>query len=105
MTIQAYQTLYESSIAYGMRKALQAEQSKAEKYLQLQNLEKRILDKENEVKDLERRIWDMLDQERQDNAEKTEDHKREMAALFADNQSIVKQISDTLNMTNKVDGD
>ena len=25
MTIQAYQTLYESSIAYGMRKALQAE--------------------------------------------------------------------------------
>jgi dynein light intermediate chain len=35
MTIQAYQTLYESSIAYGMRKSLQAEQSKAEKYLQL----------------------------------------------------------------------
>ena len=25
MTVQAYQTLYESSIAYGMRKALQAE--------------------------------------------------------------------------------
>jgi dynein light intermediate chain len=28
MTIQAYQTLYESSIAYGMRKALMAEQRK-----------------------------------------------------------------------------
>ena len=28
MTIQAYQTLYESSIAYGMRKALMAEQNK-----------------------------------------------------------------------------
>ncbi len=28
MTIQAYQTLYESSIAYGMRKALMAEQKK-----------------------------------------------------------------------------
>merc|ERR1711966_588751 len=41
MTIQAYQTLYESSIAYGMRKALQAEQSKAEKLLQLASLEKR----------------------------------------------------------------
>jgi dynein light intermediate chain, axonemal len=26
MTVQAYQTLYESSIAYGMRKALMAEQ-------------------------------------------------------------------------------
>ena len=28
MTIQAYQTLYESSIAFGMRKALMAEQEK-----------------------------------------------------------------------------
>ena len=33
MTIQAYQTLYESSIAYGMRKALMAEQNNAEKKL------------------------------------------------------------------------
>jgi hypothetical protein len=30
MTIAAYQTLYESSIAFGMRKALQAEQGKAD---------------------------------------------------------------------------
>lgn len=30
MTIAAYQTLYESSIAFGMRKALMAEQRKAE---------------------------------------------------------------------------
>ena len=30
MTIAAYQTLYESSVAFGMRKALQAEQGKAE---------------------------------------------------------------------------
>ena len=33
MTIQAYQTLYESSIAYGMRKALQDEQQRADKML------------------------------------------------------------------------
>ena len=39
MTIQAYQTLYESSIAYGMRKALQAEQSKAEMLIKIQNIE------------------------------------------------------------------
>lgn len=30
MTIAAYQTLYESSIAFGMRKALQSEQGKAD---------------------------------------------------------------------------
>jgi dynein light intermediate chain len=39
MTIQAYQTLYESSVAYGMRKALQAEQRRAEMQITIKNLE------------------------------------------------------------------
>ena len=30
MTVAAYQTLYESSVAFGMRKALQAEQGKVD---------------------------------------------------------------------------
>ena len=30
MTLAAYQTLYESSVAFGMRKSLQAEQGKAD---------------------------------------------------------------------------
>ena len=71
MTIQAYQTLYESSIAYGMRKALQAEQSKAEKLLQLASLEKRCLEKENEINDLRKRILDKLHEEKLEK-EKTE---------------------------------
>ena len=70
MTIQAYQTLYESSIAYGMRKALQAEQSKAEKLLQLASLEKRCMEKENEINDLRRRINDKLEDEKQEKLEK-----------------------------------
>ena len=45
MTISAYQTLYESSIAFGMRKALMAEQKKAE----MQNKIKQL---ENESQDL-----------------------------------------------------
>lgn len=39
MTIQAYQTLYESSIAYGMRKALMAEQGKNEMQQNISDLE------------------------------------------------------------------
>merc|ERR1719387_2000511 len=49
MTIAAYQTLYESSIAFGMRKALQAEQGKAD-------MEKKIEELEEEKKDLERQV-------------------------------------------------
>ena len=66
MTIQAYQTLYESSIAYGMRKALQAEQSKAEMLLKIQHLQEENTDLEDEVDELKRRIDDMLKEEQSD---------------------------------------
>ncbi|XP_077337931.1 axonemal dynein light intermediate polypeptide 1 [Lithobates pipiens] len=49
MTISAYQTLYESSVAFGMRKALQAEQGKSD-------MEKRIAELEQEKKDMERQV-------------------------------------------------
>jgi hypothetical protein len=52
MTIAAYQTLYESSIAFGMRKALQAEQGKAD-------MEARIKQLEAEKKDLERQVQEL----------------------------------------------
>jgi dynein light intermediate chain len=38
MTIASYQTLYESSIAFGMRKALQSEQSKVEMQARVINI-------------------------------------------------------------------
>ncbi|XP_067304470.1 axonemal dynein light intermediate polypeptide 1 isoform X3 [Pseudorasbora parva] len=47
MTISAYQTLYESSVAFGMRKALQGEQGKSD-------AENKISDLESEKRDLER---------------------------------------------------
>merc|ERR1711966_97708 len=52
MTIAAYQTLYESSIAFGMRKALMAEQRKAE-------MEAKIKHLEAEKKDLERQVLEL----------------------------------------------
>jgi dynein light intermediate chain len=55
MTIAAYQTLYESSIAFGMRKALQAEQGKAD-------MEMRIKQLEQEKKELERQVQELKDE-------------------------------------------
>jgi len=49
MTISAYQTLYESSVAFGMRKALQAEQGKVD-------MEKMILELQGEKKNLEQQL-------------------------------------------------
>jgi dynein light intermediate chain len=47
--INCLQTLYESAVAFGMRKALQTEQGKNE-------MEGRIQSLEGEVKDLERQV-------------------------------------------------
>lgn len=49
MTIAAYQTLYESAVAFGIRKALQTEQGKSD-------LEARINTLEGDNKDLERQV-------------------------------------------------
>ncbi|NWZ71493.1 IDLC protein, partial [Acrocephalus arundinaceus] len=49
LTLSAYQALYESSVAFGVRKALQAEQGKA-------HLEKKIEELEEEKKELEKQV-------------------------------------------------
>jgi len=67
MTIAAYQTLYESSIAFGMRKALMAEQRKAEMEAQIKHLE-------SDKKDLERQVQELIN--RCDAIEKREQDRR-----------------------------
>ncbi|KAM4735006.1 axonemal dynein light intermediate polypeptide 1 [Anableps anableps] len=69
MTIATYQTLYESSIAFGMRKALQAEQGKAD-------IEKKIIDLESEKEDLLKQLDKQ--KEKCDAIEKRETEKRQV---------------------------
>ena len=100
MTIQAYQTLYESSIAYGMRKALQAEQSKAEKLLQLASLEKRCMEKAGEIQDLEHKIRDRLDEEEAEKKEKLDEHLRDTKSKKDKNAAMRKQLKESLTNLN-----
>jgi dynein light intermediate chain len=52
MSIAAYQTLYESSVAFGMRKALQAEQGKSD-------MENKIKELEEEKRQLEQQVLEL----------------------------------------------
>ena len=52
MTIDAYKTLYDSSVTFGVRKQLQAEQGMAE-------MEKKILDLETKKKTLDNRVMEL----------------------------------------------
>merc|ERR1712130_316304 len=61
MTIAAYQTLYESSIAYGMRKSLQSQQTKTKLTEEANQLKRECSELEKEVNDLNEQINDLQD--------------------------------------------
>ncbi|OAD56226.1 33 kDa inner dynein arm light chain, axonemal, partial [Eufriesea mexicana] len=70
MTLAAYQTLYQSSIAFGMRKALQAEQGKEdliatadELQLQKAELEKTVVELKQKFEQAERRATELREAE------------------------------------------
>eukprot|EP00658_Telonema_sp_P-2_P052660 TRINITY_DN408_c0_g1_i2.p2 TRINITY_DN408_c0_g1~~TRINITY_DN408_c0_g1_i2.p2 ORF type:complete len:101 (-),score=37.56 TRINITY_DN408_c0_g1_i2:205-507(-) len=84
MTVAAYQGLYESSVAYGMRKALRSEQLKAE-------LNKRTKEVEMQKLDLTHRV------------EELKQFCEETAKGFADNQTALeKKNSDELQQLKKI---
>ena len=105
MTIQAYQTLYESSVAYGMRKALQAEQSKAEKMLQLASLNKRCQEKDSEINELRRQIEEKLYDEKQEKLDKEQEHEQETEMKKQKNLSVRNSLAEILMTLNKGEGE
>merc|ERR1719373_1074676 len=101
MTICAYQTLYESSIAFGMRKALQAEQrrnqhSKKMKDLMVSNRELR-----QEVEELELKIAQIERHEAERRDQEERKHKEEVEMLKKMNASRKEQLETLLQAPKK----
>lgn len=74
MTICAYQSLYESSIAFGMRKALQAEQRKNQQAAKRRTLETEIGSLESQIANLEADIQRKLDEEKERRSVEEKEH-------------------------------
>lgn len=98
MTVASYQTLYESAIAFAMRKALQSEQSRAE-------LTARIRQQESEIRDLVSLGVELSQQ--CDSARSAEDARRDEAAerhqdevvfMRKHNSSLKKELEQLLSM-------
>jgi len=73
MTISSYETLYESSIAFGIRKALMAEQKRSEIESKIKQLEGNKRDLQQQIENLRRTIETAQQRaiERQEAEEKT----------------------------------
>ena len=96
MTIQAYQTLYESSIAFGMRKTLQAEQRRAEMEAATKTLTRECDDLQNEVDELEAEIKDIEEKEMQRKESDDRTHKEEVEFKKKANNHLKDQLEGLL---------
>lgn len=101
MTIQAYQTLYESSIAYGMRKALMAEQGKNEMNGNIKQLEDACHQHANDIKDLEKEIEDIIERDEQDCLREEKAHQDQVEYLNALNDDYKEELETLLSTPQK----
>ena len=80
MTIAAYQTLYQSSVTFAMRKQLQAEHGKADLERKIEELEAKKTKLQNKVTELESKI-EAIDKRNKERKE-AEAKKREQEIEF-----------------------
>ncbi|KNC51988.1 inner dynein arm light chain, axonemal [Thecamonas trahens ATCC 50062] len=96
LTIQAYQTLYESSVAFGMRKALQAQQGKSEMEETIERLEDENRDLARSVQELKAKIEAIEKRESDRRALEEKKHAEEVAFLKRTNAQLKSQLETIL---------
>jgi dynein light intermediate chain len=97
MTIQAYQALYESSIAYGMRKALMAEQKKNEMQTNITQLRQSCDELESEVTRQDQEIIDVVKKEEEEVARESKAHEDQINYLKALNTDYERELKEILS--------
>ncbi|XP_065651954.1 33 kDa inner dynein arm light chain, axonemal isoform X4 [Hydra vulgaris] len=92
MTIAAYQTLYESSIAFGMRKALQAEQGKTDMEQKINDLTQQKEELEKQVNELKGKCDAIEKRDVERRAIEDKKHSEEIQFLKKTNQQLKTQL-------------
>eukprot|EP00043_Microstomoeca_roanoka_P012502 m.121042 g.121042 ORF g.121042 m.121042 type:complete len:267 (-) comp15515_c0_seq1:372-1172(-) len=96
MTLAAYQTLYESSVAFGMRKALQAEAGKADLEAKVRDLEAEKANLEAEVQKLKAKCEEIERRETERRQTEQRKHEEEIQVLKRTNQQLRSQLESIL---------
>jgi dynein light intermediate chain, axonemal len=101
MTKAAYRTLYESSVAFGMRKALQSEQGKAELEERDQELEMEVDNLKAQVKELTAKCEAIEKREAERRMAEEKKYAEEINFLKKTNQQLKNQLDSILAPTKK----
>ena len=97
MSIAAYQTLYESSVAFGMRKALGGEQGKSDAEARIEHLEGRETDLERQVAELKARCDSIETREAERREEEEKRHAEEVGFMQKSNKQLKQQLEKFLS--------
>lgn len=92
MTIEAFEALYCSSIAFGMRKALQAEQGKTDLQIDLEQLKTEKQDLEHQIIELKQRAEQADRRAAETRLAEERKHTEEVAFLTKTNQQLKTQL-------------
>jgi len=98
VSIACYQTLYESSIAFGMRTALQSEQSKVEMNAKIKLLEAEQRDLEKLVDEMKNKCVSQQQRETERRAEALEKHESAVTALKKSNRGLKAELEQLLSI-------
>jgi len=101
MTICAYQSLYESSIAFGMRKALQAEQRRNQHNKKMKDLQFANRKLRDEVEELDNKIMQIEKHEAERRDQEERKHKEEVEMLKKMNSQRKEQLEALLQAPKK----
>ena len=89
--------MYESSIAYGMRKALMAEQKKNEMQTNIQQLRTMCDELDGECSKLDQQIIDMVKKDEEERARERKNHEDQVEYLKALNADYKKELEELLS--------
>ncbi|CAM9205831.1 unnamed protein product [Ascophyllum nodosum] len=101
MTIAAYQTIYESSIAFGIRKTLVAEQRKAEMGAKIQHLQEERADLEQQVMELTAKCQQIKPREEERRVADETKHNAEVDQLKRTNDQLKTKLEQLLSAPKK----
>ena len=101
MRISAYETLYESSIAYGIRKALMAEQKKMELQAGIADLKAAQSDLNSQVENLKKTIENTLARAQEKRVAEEKTHAEEVERIQKTNGQLRSTLESMLSAPKK----
>lgn len=96
-SIEAYNALYESAVAHGVRSAIHGEQDKSALKAQNDTLEQEIQAFEDKIKELKQRIETAEKNDKEETATREKEHAEAVAKLKAENSELRKKLEEMLS--------